>query len=111
MINPIDTQSLLDSINIQGSTAKESTFAGILNEAVNKKDDVLLKQTCKDLESVMVSIVLRSMRATVPKDSLYGDSLGTDVFTSMLDDEYAKKISDAGGFGLADMLYKQLSGN
>ncbi len=109
MINPIDSLGVLDSIEIKNSMSKQKEFEEILDEAVDKKDDEGLKQTCKDLESVMVSMVIKNMRATVPKDGLYGDSLGTDVFTSMLDEEYAKEISDAGGFGLADILYKQLS--
>lgn len=109
MINPINGLSAIESLNMKNSINKEAAFEDILKEAVDKKDEELLMKACKDFESVMVSMVLRNMRATVPKDSLYGESLSMDVFTSMLDDEYAKEISEAGGFGLADLLFKELS--
>ncbi|MDI6600994.1 MAG: rod-binding protein [Thermoanaerobacteraceae bacterium] len=106
MINPINGLLVIDSANVKSSADKTVSFETMLKEAVDKKDDELLKKACQDFESILVSMVLKNMRATVPKDSLYGNSIGIDIFTSMLDDEYAKEISQSGGFGLADMLYK-----
>jgi flagellar protein FlgJ len=50
------------------------------------------------------------MRRTVHKeDDLLGGGLGQDVYEDMLYDEYAKKMAATAQFGLADMIYTQLS--
>ena len=48
------------------------------------------------------------MRKTVPKDSLWGDSFGMDVFMSMFDEKIANQIAESGKFGLSDMLIPYL---
>jgi Rod binding protein. len=109
LISIINGLSAFESSNYKNNIAQTNEFETILKNALEKKDDEQLKKACQDFESIFVSMVLRNMRATIPKDDLYNNSFGMDIFTSMLDDEYAKKISEAGGFGLADILYKQLS--
>lgn len=89
------------------------SFSQELNQAMGAQkttaDDKKLKQTCQDMESVFLNMMLQTMRKTVPKDSLIGESNEDDIVKSMMDDEMAKNLSKAGGIGLADMLYKQLS--
>ena len=37
------------------------------------------------------------------------DNEGSRLFTSLLDQEFSRKLSEQGGLGLADLLVKQLS--
>lgn len=48
------------------------------------------------------------MRKTIPEGGLVEKSQGTKTFESMLDQEYAKSLSKAGGIGLAEVLANQL---
>jgi flagellar protein FlgJ len=82
-------------------------LASLTEKAQTAKDDVKLKKTCKDMEAVFLSMMMADMRKTVDKAKLVDDSK-EDIMTSMLDDEMTKKMADAGGMGLADMLYQQL---
>ncbi len=96
------------------TSAGEANFADRLNQAVAgnsaaASDDKKLKTVCKDMESVFLNMMLTTMRATVPKDSLLGDSNEDDIMKSMLDSEMSKNMAQAGGVGLADLLYRQLS--
>ncbi len=98
------------------SDAAGKDFAQRLQQAVADKaakatdaNDKKLKATCKDMESVFLNMMYTSMRKTVPKDSLLGESNEDDIMQSMLDTELTKKMSQAGGVGLADLLYRQLS--
>jgi flagellar protein FlgJ len=88
-------------------------FANRLNQAVSGQSTVTsdkkLKAVCKDMESVFMNMMLTTMRATVPKDSLLGDSNEDGIMKSMLDTEMSKNMAQAGGVGLADLLYRQLS--
>jgi flagellar protein FlgJ len=111
--------SILNNTTMQLSTlapstpASEADFADRLNQAVAGKStaasDKKLKTVCKDMESVFLNMMMTTMRATVPKDSLLGDSNEDDIMKSMLDSEMSKNMAQAGGIGLADLLYRQLS--
>ncbi|HDD35360.1 MAG TPA: flagellar biosynthesis protein FlgJ [Candidatus Desulfofervidus auxilii] len=68
-----------------------------------------LKRACKEFESFFIYYLLKVMRKTVPKVELFYGGLAQDIYTSMLDEELAKKAANIGGLGLANLLYQQLS--
>ncbi len=69
-----------------------------------------LYKACEDFEALFIKQMLDVMRKTVHKeDDILGGGLGQDVFEGMLYDEYAKKMAQTAGFGLADTLYRQVS--
>ncbi|MDU2063686.1 MAG: rod-binding protein [Sporomusaceae bacterium] len=91
-----------------------SEFRSQFDQAMQKgatvgQEDKKLKKVCQDMESVFINMMLSTMRSTVPKDSLLGDSNEDDILKSMLDSEMAKNLSQAGGIGLSDVIYKQLA--
>jgi flagellar protein FlgJ len=53
-------------------------------------------------------MMLKSMRETVKQDKLTGGGHGEEVYSSLLDREYAIAISRRGNLGLAEMIEKQL---
>ncbi len=71
-------------------------------------DPEALRTAAKQFEMLLSDLMLKSMRATVPADGPF-DSEGTKLFTSLLDQEFSKGIAQRGGWGLADLLVKQLS--
>lgn len=73
------------------------------------KDDAALRKACKEFESVLVAQMLHKMRETVPKTDLFGSRDKEELFQSMLDDEFAARMSNSGSLMLADLLYQQLS--
>jgi flagellar protein FlgJ len=94
---------------LENSTAEiDSILTPPSTKLTNQVPQKELLNSCQELESVFVYQMLRSMRSTVPKESLFGDSVGLDIFESMLDEEYSKEISRSGNFGLAKLLYNQL---
>ena len=107
----------LTRANAQLTTDKTKAFADKLQQASeklqqsnNEQDKKRLWAACQDMEAVFLNLMLSRMRATVPKSTLFGeDSNEYDIVQSMLDSEMTKNLSKAGGIGLANMLYKQLS--
>lgn len=71
-------------------------------------EDKKMKAACRDMEAVFLNMLLTRMRATVPKNTLTGDSSKQDIMQSMLDSELTQNMAKAGGTGLADLLYRQL---
>ena len=95
-----------NSALIQYQNQQIRELSGNINSG--KKDGKLL-QACKDFEALFVKQMLDSMRKTVHKSELTDSGMAEDVFEDMLYDEYAKKMTDTVGFGLANLLYKQFT--
>ncbi len=77
--------------------------------AVDAKQDAKLKAACTEMEAVFLNLLLTEMRKSVPKGGLVATSSQEEIMRSLLDSELAKNMAHAGGTGLADMLYRQLS--
>ncbi len=69
-----------------------------------------LYKVSQDFESLFIKQMLDVMRKTIHKeDDLLNGGIGQDVYEDMLYGEYAKKMAATAQFGLADMIYRQLS--
>jgi flagellar protein FlgJ len=96
---------------------EESEFAARLKaitDAQNKSkedaEDAKLRRVCQDMEAVFLNIMMKQMRATVPKTGMMGENTNAyEIYQSMLDTEMTKEMATAGGIGLGEMLYRQLS--
>ncbi|GJL93752.1 MAG: hypothetical protein DHS20C05_01570 [Hyphococcus sp.] len=69
------------------------------------KSDMLMKQA-QDFEAVFVAQMLNysGLNKALSRDSGFGG----DTFSSMLTQQYATKLVEGGGFGLAEPIYQQL---
>lgn len=67
-----------------------------------------LKEASKQFEALFIQMMLKSMRAAVPKSELSSNSQ-TEIYTEMLDQQWAQSLSGK-GIGLAEQLTRQLSG-
>jgi len=67
-----------------------------------------LREACEGFESVFIQKMWQEMRNTLPKNGLL-QSRDERYWQDMYDQELAKSMTSAGGIGLADMMYAQLS--
>jgi len=72
------------------------------------KDAAAVKKVAGEFEALFVGMVLKSMRETVGKDPITDGGRGEELFRSLLDQEYARIITEHGGLGLSTMLEQQL---
>lgn len=69
-----------------------------------------LREACEGFESVFIQKMWQEMRNTIPKGGLmHGKE--ERFWQDMYDQELSKSMTSAGGIGLADMMYAQLSRN
>jgi len=68
-----------------------------------------LYKACEDFESLLIKQMLDAMRKTVPKDGMLDGAIGQDIYEDMLYDEYAQQMTKTSQFGLARMIYEQVS--
>jgi Rod binding domain-containing protein len=67
-----------------------------------------IRKVAIEFQSLFVEMMLKSMRETVKQDKLTGGGHGEEVYSSLLDREYATAISRQGNLGLAEMIERQL---
>ncbi len=70
-----------------------------------------LKRACQLFESMFLNELFKEMRKTIPKGGLIKEENSERIYKSMLDQQYATEMAQAGGIGLGKMLYRQLSVN
>lgn len=90
----------------------QSRLAGIGNLGGKNIDpaqkEKKLRESCEGFESIFIQKMWEEMRKTLPKSTLlHGKE--EHFWQGMYDQELAKKMTSAGGIGLADMMYAQLS--
>lgn len=62
----------------------------------------------REYESVFISQLLGSMFQGISTDGMFGGGQGEEMFRSMMIDQYAKRMADQGGFGLAAHMQAEL---
>ncbi len=63
-----------------------------------------------EMESFLWKQVLNSMKQTINKSKLIDGGQTEEIFTDFLYDEYSMMMAKKSGTGIADTLFKQLSG-
>ena len=80
---------------------------GELKAKASRNEKVAAKEVAKQFEAMFVQMMLRSMRAAVPKNEKT-QSKTMDTFEQMYDREIAVAMSRRGGLGLAEMIESHL---
>ncbi len=108
MISPESAPNESSRRDLQARLAGLGDLGGkkISPEAKAKK----LREACEGFESVFIQKMWQEMRNTLPKNGLL-HGREEQFWQDMYDQELSKKMTSAGGIGLADMMYEQLSRN
>jgi flagellar protein FlgJ len=72
-------------------------------------DNQELEKACHQFESLFIKYMLKTMRETIPENSLFGGGQAEKIYTGMLDDEVAQSVSRQRGIGLAAIMYAQMA--
>lgn len=79
-------------------------------EKLEPSQKLKLEKAVREFESVFVGYLLKGMRNTVEKADNSNEGFGSDLLAGMFDMELAKHISKSSNIGLANMLYKTMTG-
>ena len=100
----MQTRQVNSSTQVNGSTNQVSQGANA--------QDAELKAARQQFAAVLWNQMLNAMQETALGDGVLGDSSSNDVFTSMLNQQYATILAgqDSSPNGLSGILYQQMSG-
>lgn len=108
----IDAKDIQNFMGLQKADKNEGMALHKKSDVGNllgKTDDAdALRKAAKEFEAVFMSQLMKQMRSTIHKEEMFHGGAGEDIFTEMLDEKFAEKMS-VRGTGIADMLYRQLS--
>jgi flagellar protein FlgJ len=68
-----------------------------------------LWNTCVEAESLFVGKMIKEMKKTVPKNEWLHGGQAEDIFEDMLYDEYSMNMAKNHDFGMAKLLYNEMS--
>jgi flagellar protein FlgJ len=98
---------MISRFDLAGTLVVDPRSADRLRLEARQRPDQALKSAAQQFEALFMNMLLKSMRDGTPKDGIF-DSDQTRLYTSMLDQQLAQKLS-ARGVGLADIMVKQLT--
>lgn len=98
---------MVDGADLTGKVAFDANGLNQLKRAAKENSPEALKAVAKQFESVLMNMMLKSMRDATPQDGVF-DNEQIKMFTSMLDQQLSTNLT-AKGLGLADVLVRQLS--
>ena len=97
-----------------GSAVDASTLGqaeGLERRSKNVKDVEKVKKLATEFEAMFMEQMLKGMRSGVQKSGLIDGGNAEEIYTSMLDGEYAKSMASQRSTGLASMVERQLLEN
>ena len=96
-------------MSIEGIGPSRPAFAGELKRPTDDVD-TQLREAATQFEAVFIRQMLAAMRETVPEGGLIDGGQAEDLFSSMLDGHLSELMAARTGSGLAEAIYRQLSG-
>ncbi len=106
-----EKEDRLKKLSAANGASFESELDTVINKAKSGKKpvDEKLWNACVESESLFVGKMLKEMKSTVHKSEWLHGGYAEEIFEDMLYDEYAMKVSKNSDFGMAKMLYEELS--
>ena len=104
----LQSNSVLNAQKKLNELADEG-FESMLTAALNEQDDKKLKDACVQFEELMLGMLYKQMKATIIRADESEKDSARDTYEQWQDDAMVKEMAKNGSFGLANMMYKQLS--
>ncbi|MBP7175639.1 MAG: rod-binding protein [Thermoclostridium sp.] len=108
-IEGMGSADITNSIN-RRQVQQDQAFEDILKKAYSNGDKEKLKEACKEFEGLLLQMMYKQMKKTVPESELLPASSGREIFQEMLDEKLIDNATQR-GIGISEVLYRQLSIN
>lgn len=93
--------------DLQGTLAIDAQALGSLRAQAKIAPDAALNKVATQFEALFIQMMLKSMRDTISQDGMF-DNEATRTYMGMLDQQLATSLSGKSGFGLSEIIVRQL---
>lgn len=76
----------------------------------DKLEEKKMRAACAEFEALLLSKMLSTMRQSVPKSGLFGDSQAQEMYNYLRDEEMAKELARGKGMGIGEALNRKITG-
>lgn len=76
--------------------------------AAKAPNAAVIEDRAREFEATFVAEMIKPMFETVGVNSMFGGGKGEEIFRGLMVQEYGKKITQAGGIGLAEKVKAEL---
>ncbi len=109
-INSLAEMSTITSLTNDYTSSSSDDFERMLKNAMNSSESDEIRQATDEMESYLLSMIYKQMKSSITTgDSLIPKGDYEEMFEDYLIDTQVSEMIKAGGVGLSDMLYTQLS--
>ncbi|MEO1037597.1 MAG: glucosaminidase domain-containing protein [Pseudomonadota bacterium] len=84
-------------------------FSAMRSDAATESADAV-QAAAEEFEALFIETMLKSMRAALPEDSLFGGGSDAKLYQEMFDQQLAGAVAGGPGVGLAEVIARQLRG-
>lgn len=96
---------LIKDYGYRPASAKNFPRSGILEKP---DDERKLKRICSQFEAIFLGYLFLQMKKTIPESGFLEEGLAHRIYEEEFYTVVAEKMAEAGGIGLARILYQQL---
>lgn len=105
-----DYMSLQTSLSKQASVDTSVSFDSALQAAMESGDNDALKKSCDELESFWIAELFKQMKSSMlTGETLMGEGDYVEMFEDQMFEALADEMVQAGGIGLSDQMYRQMT--
>jgi len=79
-----------------------------LRASAQPRGEAEIRKAAEEFEALFVSQLTSYMFAGLESDGPFGAGPGESIYRNMLSEEFGKAAARAGGFGIADAVYREL---
>jgi flagellar protein FlgJ len=98
-----------DYTSLIAQNSSQTVSDKISSASVDDASDTELLEACQEFEKYMIEQIYKNMEKTIDRAEEKSDY--EEYFGDMMVQEYAEKIEDQGGMGLAQQLYEAMKKN
>jgi len=95
---------------LQSAEGLQRRVSSLERSGMSAAEEMALREATEAFEAYFLNMMMREMRRTLNDEQrIIPMSHAERIFTEMLDEVISDKAAAQGGFGLADMLYAQMT--
>jgi flagellar protein FlgJ len=95
---------------LQGTEELQRRVSSLATSGMSETEKIALREATEAFESYFLQMMMREMRRTLNDEQrIIPKSNAERIFTDMLDQENAIQMARAGGVGLADAMFQQMT--
>jgi Rod binding domain-containing protein len=110
MMEGLGSSQLTDSLYLQEARTRRGTqkTADLKNRDLTNMSDKDVRGIAQEFEAFFLSQVFEYMTKGLKTDGVFGGGHAEGIYRSMMNEHYGKAVAERGGYGVGDLIYRDI---